>query len=217
MDTLRVFTTRKKNCYAFNADEGGRILVRAALDSLQQTFTNLQDWHLGSFDLTGSLPDISSMTSLQTIDLHNNSLTTGAIPDSLGTLPSLKDLNLADNQLSGSIPTSLSNSKKIKLDVTGNPDLCTSGKSCDATTTTTTNTPGFPTITGSPSTGKKKNKETPVILGTTIPSGLLASAFDMVEEVRNEIMVNMENQIIDQVSNVISQQAQNHIADLDTS
>ncbi|KAK1373651.1 hypothetical protein POM88_029844 [Heracleum sosnowskyi] len=128
----------------------------AALDSLQQTFTNLQDWygdpclpvsftwdwlecsndtmprvtalHLGSFDLTGSLPDISSMTSLQTI-------------------------------------------------VTGNPDLCTSGKSCDATTTTTTNTPGFPTITGSPSTGKKKNKETPVILGATIPSGLLASAF----------------------------------------
>lgn len=64
----------------------------------------------------------------------------------------------------------------------GNSDLCTSGKCDDATTTTTTttttntDTPGFPTLTGSPSTGKKK-KKTPLILGTTIPSGLLASAF----------------------------------------
>lgn len=37
------------------------------------------------------------------------------------------------------------------------------------------------------------------------------------EAIMNEIKVNMENQIRDQVSNVISQQAQNHIADLNTS
>lgn len=37
------------------------------------------------------------------------------------------------------------------------------------------------------------------------------------EEIMNEIQVNMENHIIDQVSNVITQQAQNHITDLNTS
>lgn len=66
--------------------------------------------------------------------------------------------------------------------VAGNPDLCTSGKSCDdATTTTTTNTNtdtfDFPTRKSSSSTGKKKNKKVPVILGTTIPLALFGSAF----------------------------------------
>ena len=30
MDTLRVFTSRKKNCYSIQADKGGRLLVRAS-------------------------------------------------------------------------------------------------------------------------------------------------------------------------------------------
>ncbi|KAL8092292.1 uncharacterized protein At1g24485-like isoform X2 [Apium graveolens] len=137
--------------------------------------------HLDSYDLTGSLPDLSSMIGLKTIDLHNNSFT-GDIPDYLGTLPNLKELNLADNQLSGSIPTLLSENKKIKLNVAGNPNLCTSGKSCDDATTTTTTTTStdtfdFPTRKSSSSTGKKKNKKLPVILGTTIPLGLFGSAF----------------------------------------
>ncbi|XP_039052282.1 probable LRR receptor-like serine/threonine-protein kinase At1g05700 [Hibiscus syriacus] len=41
--------------------------------------------HLGSFGLSGLLPDFSSMTSLEIIDLHNNSLI-GSIPEFLGTL-----------------------------------------------------------------------------------------------------------------------------------
>lgn len=62
--------------------------------------------------------------------------------------------------------------------VTGNPDLCTSGESCDDTkTTTTTNTLDYPTRKSSSSTGKKKNKKLPVILGTIIPIGVLGSAF----------------------------------------
>ena len=64
--------------------------------------------------------------------------------------------------------------------MTGNPDLCTSGKSCDdatTTTTTTTNTLDFPTRKSASSTGKKKNKKLPLILGTTIPLGLFGSAF----------------------------------------
>ncbi|KAK6144522.1 hypothetical protein DH2020_021342 [Rehmannia glutinosa] len=99
------------------------------LASLQKAFSMLQDWSgdpclpapytwdwincsshstprvtalfLGSFGLSGLLPNFSSMDALQTIDLHNNSLQ-GPIPAFLGTLPNLKTL------------------------VTGNPDLCTS-------------------------------------------------------------------------------------------
>ena len=43
MDTLRVFTTRKKNCYSFTADIGVRLLVRA-------------DFYYGNYDKKSSPP-----------------------------------------------------------------------------------------------------------------------------------------------------------------
>ncbi|KAJ6737506.1 CARBOHYDRATE-BINDING PROTEIN OF THE ER PROTEIN [Salix viminalis] len=46
---------------------------------------------LSSLDLSGPLPDFSSMDALVTIDLHNNSLS-GPIPNFLGALASLEDL-----------------------------------------------------------------------------------------------------------------------------
>ncbi|PWA85601.1 malectin-like carbohydrate-binding domain-containing protein [Artemisia annua] len=63
--------------------------------------------NLASFNLSGSLPDISSMDALEII-------------------------NLADNQFSGSIPTSLRTNNKLTLNVTGNPSLCTPDKSCSS-------------------------------------------------------------------------------------
>nr|DAD25975.1 TPA_asm: hypothetical protein HUJ06_027443 [Nelumbo nucifera] len=115
--------------------------------------------NLGSFDLIGFLPDFSSMDALVTIDLHNNSLT-GEIPAFLGTFPNLKELNLADNEFSGSIPSSLSKNSKLKLVVSGNKDLCVSGRSCQ--------TSGIDTSTGS--SGSSKKSKLPVILGATIPA-----------------------------------------------
>ncbi|XP_076934533.1 putative leucine-rich repeat receptor-like protein kinase At2g19210 [Bidens hawaiensis] len=145
------------------------------LTSLQNVFTVLQEWggdpclpapyswewitcntdsiprvtsiNLSSFNLTGPLPDFSKMDALETIDLHNNSLT-GQIPSFLGTLPNLKQLNLSDNQFTGSIPRLLSRNSKLNSSYTGNPVLCTNGKSCR---------------------GSGKNK-TPIILGVTIPA-----------------------------------------------
>ncbi|KAL8525589.1 hypothetical protein ACS0TY_014999 [Phlomoides rotata] len=123
------------------------------LGSLQEAFDVLQGWSgdpcfpapyawdwidctprvtallLGSFGLSGLLPDFSSMNALQTIDLHNNTLR-GRIPDFLGNFPNLKVLNLSNNQLNGTIPASLSSKKGLTLVVTGNPDLCTSSTSC---------------------------------------------------------------------------------------
>ncbi|KAG8371403.1 hypothetical protein BUALT_Bualt13G0084100 [Buddleja alternifolia] len=49
------------------------------------------NWFLGNFNLSGMLPDFSSMDALQIIDIHNNSLG-GPIPDFLGTLPHLETL-----------------------------------------------------------------------------------------------------------------------------
>ncbi|KAI6685702.1 hypothetical protein NL676_031615 [Syzygium grande] len=163
------------------------------LSSLQTEFTNLQDWsgdpclpspytwdwlncssdatprvtalYLSGYDLSGQLPDFSSMDALVMIDVHNNSLS-GSIPDFFGTLPNLKELNLADNKLTGQIPSSLSKNNKIKLTVSGNPELCISGKSCK---TDTTSTGGGSSDTQSTSLGKKSSK-LPAILGGTIPA-----------------------------------------------
>ncbi|CAK7340841.1 unnamed protein product [Dovyalis caffra] len=95
--------------------------------------------NLSSFDLSGELPDFSFMDALVTINLQNNSIS-GPIPDFLGDLPNLKEL------------------------VSGNPDLCVSGKSCQPTTSTD-GTIGSST----PSSRRKKSNKLPAILGTTIP------------------------------------------------
>ncbi|KAL3625911.1 hypothetical protein CASFOL_030440 [Castilleja foliolosa] len=190
------------------------------LASLQTAFAVLQDWtsdpclpapyswdwinctsdstprvtalYLSSFDLSGELPDFSSMDALVTIDFHNNSLD-GGIPDFLATLPNLKQLNLGNNHLSGPIPDSLSKKNGLNLVVSGNPDLCKPGNSsCTTTTTTTTSSlPGLPSDNsnpgddgvGSPAGGrnnsnkKKKKSNTGVILGTSIPIPIAISTF----------------------------------------
>ncbi|KAJ6775299.1 hypothetical protein OIU79_018472 [Salix purpurea] len=114
---------------------------------------------LSSLDLSGPLPDFSSMDALVSIDLHNNSIT-GPIPDFLGALANLEDLNLADNSFSGPIPPSISSNKKLKLVASGNPNLC---ESCQPTS------PDGTIIRSTPSRGRKKSNKLPVILGTTIP------------------------------------------------
>ncbi|PNT06431.2 hypothetical protein POPTR_013G030100v4 [Populus trichocarpa] len=121
---------------------------------------------LSSFGLSGQLPDFSSMDSLVTIDLHNNSFS-GPIPDFLGAFPYLEELNLADNSFSGPIPPSISSNKTLKLVVSGNPGLCVSGKSCKPTSTD--GTKSSPT----PSSSSKKSSKLPLILGTTIPSFMI--------------------------------------------
>ncbi|KAG6775151.1 hypothetical protein POTOM_018582 [Populus tomentosa] len=135
-------------------------IPRLKLTCVPDVFGSFRD--LSSLDLSGPLPDFSSMDALVTIDLHNNSIT-GPIQDFLGALPNLKDLNLADNSFSGPIPQSISSNKKLKFVASGNPDLCVSGKSCQPTSTDGT------IITSTPSGGRKKSNKLPVILGTTIP------------------------------------------------
>ncbi|XP_031488627.1 putative leucine-rich repeat receptor-like serine/threonine-protein kinase At2g04300 [Nymphaea colorata] len=118
-----------------------------ALSALQKSYVQLQQWsgdpclpvgyawewlncssdstprvtalYLGGYGLSGPLADFSNLTALQTIDLHNNSLS-GSIPEFLGKLPNLQQLNLADNQFNGSVPSSLTGNSKVNLNISGN-------------------------------------------------------------------------------------------------
>ncbi|XP_073145614.1 receptor-like protein kinase At3g21340 [Henckelia pumila] len=111
---------------------------------------------LGSFGLSGLLPNFSSMDQLETIDFHNNSLR-GPIPAFLGALPNLKQLNLADNKFNGSIPPSLSQKKGLNIITTGNA-LCPSDKPC---------------LVSASNDWRRRYNSLPIVLGITIMSFIL--------------------------------------------
>ncbi|KAI8926208.1 hypothetical protein BC831DRAFT_241658 [Entophlyctis helioformis] len=68
-----------------------------------------------SAGLTGQLPEtLGSLTELIELDLSVNSLT-GPIPSWLGNLSKLVKLQLSINQLSGTIPPSLSSLSQLEL------------------------------------------------------------------------------------------------------
>ncbi|KAI8523909.1 hypothetical protein RHMOL_Rhmol13G0108100 [Rhododendron molle] len=121
--------------------------------------------YLGSYGLSGPLQDFSSMTALEIIDMNNNSIS-GPIREFLGTLPNLKELAAGSAthfgiwliiKLTGYMPTYLSNNNRLKLLVTGNPNLCTS-EQC-------------PILPSSGSSKKRNNR--PAILGATIPAFII--------------------------------------------
>ncbi len=83
--------------------------------------------------LTGEIsPELSSLASLQVLDLSINDLT-GEIPAQLGGLGSLQSLNLSGNELTGELPE-LGSLESLKvLDMAGN--LLTGGGNCVPTST----------------------------------------------------------------------------------
>ncbi|RKZ50522.1 MAG: hypothetical protein DRR00_15010 [Candidatus Parabeggiatoa sp. nov. 3] len=61
-----------------------------------------------SKNLSGTIPNLSTLTNLQTLNLGNNQLS-GTIPVELGNVDSLTSLGLNDNQLNGAIPNEFGN------------------------------------------------------------------------------------------------------------
>ena len=58
--------------------------------------------------MSGEIPDLSRLTDLRELDISQNRLT-GTIPASLGGLTTLTGLSLWGNQLTGEIPAALGN------------------------------------------------------------------------------------------------------------
>ncbi len=73
--------------------------IPAALGKL----SSLVVLNLHSNMLSGAIPDLNSLTSLEELYLANNELS-GGIPESLGSMASVRQLWLWGNQLSGTIP-----------------------------------------------------------------------------------------------------------------
>ena len=75
------------------------------------TLTYLQDLDLSYNELTGSIPTwIGNMTQLISLDLSNNNLT-GSLPSEIEKLTQLKKLNVTYNQLTGNVPEGLKKSQ----------------------------------------------------------------------------------------------------------
>ncbi|KAI3987127.1 hypothetical protein MKX01_036917 [Papaver californicum] len=135
--------------------------------------------NLGNAGLYGAIPDFSAMDALEIIDLSNN-LFIEEFPDFFANFPKLKVLNLAYNSFYGTIPTSLSNNKKLELTLTGmEPLLCYSDEDTCETDTgtnegTSTRTNGLtPTSSTRTQTKSRKKKTVPIVLGTLIPIFLI--------------------------------------------
>ncbi|KAJ0977316.1 hypothetical protein J5N97_012790 [Dioscorea zingiberensis] len=83
----------------------------------------LTELWLDGNSLSGSIPDMSTLTSLTILHLENNRLT-GQLPSYFGELPNLRELYVQNNYLSGDIPPTLLNGKII-LNCADNPGMNT--------------------------------------------------------------------------------------------
>ncbi|KAK4357196.1 hypothetical protein RND71_022806 [Anisodus tanguticus] len=78
---------------------------------------------LANNNLTGSIPDLSSLSNLEILHLEDNQLS-GEIPPSLGNIKSLNEIFLQNNNLTGQVPSSLLGKPTLNLRTTpGNPLL----------------------------------------------------------------------------------------------
>jgi len=75
----------------------------------------LKKLYLNECKIEGSIPeDIGNLMNLVELEISNNKLT-GSIPDSIGKLSKLERLILSKNQLSGPIPSTIGGLSNIKL------------------------------------------------------------------------------------------------------
>ncbi|CAK9274201.1 unnamed protein product [Sphagnum jensenii] len=109
---------------------------------------------LDSNNFTGTIPDLSNLTQLQSLHLENNALD-GNLPAWIGSLPVLTELNVTNNNLTGEIPATIQNNSKLHFQYVGN--LLCNGTICS--------------ISPSPSPNHNSNN-VGVIVGATV-GGLL--------------------------------------------
>lgn len=96
---------------------GGSLSPRIA------NLTALTHIWLGNNNISGSIPDLSSLKLLSSLHLEGNKLN-GTIPESLASLKNLSEIFLQNNELSGKVPEGLQNKSGLDLEISpGNPLL----------------------------------------------------------------------------------------------
>ena len=108
----------------FSSLENLKLSGNSLTGEIPRSFTNmlLQSLWLNNQlggGLTGPIDVVTTMSPLTSLWLHGNQFT-GKIPDSIGNLTHLKDLNLNGNKLVGLIPNSLADMPLDKLDLNNN-------------------------------------------------------------------------------------------------
>ncbi|KAL5070951.1 hypothetical protein RYX36_021838 [Vicia faba] len=96
----------------------GTLSVIEKMTSLKQLWVNVNSF-------TGPIPDLSNLTQLTDVCFRDNRLT-GVVPPTLTSLPSLKVVNLTNNQLQGS-PPKFQNGVTVDNDLSGTNSFCTEG------------------------------------------------------------------------------------------
>ncbi|XP_062014657.1 receptor-like protein EIX2 [Rosa rugosa] len=84
--------------------------------SLPQWLFNISTLVTADFSnsgFTGSIPEVSLLKDLETLNLQQNSLS-GPFPTSIGNLLHLQALHLSENPISGSVPTSIGNLLQLR-------------------------------------------------------------------------------------------------------
>lgn len=80
--------------------------LSGSLSPFVANMTALTNIWLGNNSLSGQIPNLSSLTLLETLHLEENQFS-GEIPSSLGNISSLKEVFLQNNNLTGQIPANL--------------------------------------------------------------------------------------------------------------
>ncbi|KAG8368371.1 hypothetical protein BUALT_Bualt15G0038500 [Buddleja alternifolia] len=86
------------------------------LPSSISKLTALRQLLLGDNKLSGTIPDLSALKSLQNLHLENNQLE-GSVPKSLAELPNLREVYLQNNKLNGSIPESIAKKDGVTIKI----------------------------------------------------------------------------------------------------
>lgn len=87
-----------------------------AIPASFQNLTKLYSLSLGNNQLSGTLPDLSTLSNLSYLYLYNNQLD-GMLPSWLGDLSNLYNLNIRSNNFTGVVPSFSGNSRLHDLEI----------------------------------------------------------------------------------------------------
>ncbi|KAL0377494.1 UNVERIFIED_CONTAM: Inactive LRR receptor-like serine/threonine-protein kinase BIR2 [Sesamum radiatum] len=112
----------KLNSWVFSNTTVGFICKFVGVSCWNDRENRLIGLELRDFSLTGSIPDsLQFCHSLQTLNLADDNKLSGNIPYQLSSLGRLKKFSVANNDLSGRVP---SFNYELELDFGGNSGLC---------------------------------------------------------------------------------------------